>query len=249
MDADDAPASPLQATQSYGAAHDDDEEEAEADEAVCRAPIWHATQQYGSSQVGDYDDDDDDEAVRRSDWPDAPIAESPRALAARWVACGLEMDDEFSGEPSVTREDVECMSDMLSGDAHDELAGSMDVVAAAFAQAAEGEQQRERVSVGCAMRDGDGAGGSGSEAARALEGVDGAEQGASMATREAEGDDEDEAMVGDENVSAQGTQGGGNSTGGIKKRKPRRGKQKQSGARQAMALAQRRSAADEANGS
>ncbi|KOO34961.1 hypothetical protein Ctob_016618, partial [Chrysochromulina tobinii] len=34
MDADDAPAPPLQATQSYGAAHDDDEDDAEADEAA-----------------------------------------------------------------------------------------------------------------------------------------------------------------------------------------------------------------------
>ena len=82
------------------------------------------------------------------------------------------------------------------------------------------------------MRDGAGAGGSGSEAARALdgdggvvmgcEGVDGAEQGASLAAREAEGDDEDEAMVGDENVSLQRVEGGGGSTGGIKKKKPQR---------------------------
>ena len=91
MDADDAPATPLQATQSYGAAYVDDEEEAEADEAVRRAPLRHATQQYGLSQLGDDDEDDDDEAVRRSDWPDAPMTESPRALAARWAACGLEM--------------------------------------------------------------------------------------------------------------------------------------------------------------
>ncbi len=73
---------------------------------------------------------------------------------------------------------------------------------------------------------------SGSEAARALEGdgdsiigcegVDGAEQGASMAAREAEGDDEDEAMVGDENISMQMAGGGGCVTAGIKKKKPRR---------------------------
>ena len=229
MDADDASAPPLQATQSYGAAHDDDEEEAEADEAVCRAPIWHATQQYGSSQVGDYDDDDDDEAVRRSDWPDAPRTESPRALAARWAACGLEMDDELSGEPSVTREDVECMSDMMFGDAHDELASSMDALAAAQAQDAEREQQRERVSVGCVTRNDVGAGDSGSGAARALEGgddgvvmgcegVDGVEQGAFMAARAAEGDDEDEVMAGDENISVQRAEGGSGSIGGIKKR-------------------------------
>jgi hypothetical protein len=78
MDADDAPAPPLQATQSYGAAHVDDEEEAEVDEAVRRAPLRHATQQYGLSQMGDDNEDDDCEAVRRSDWPDTPIAESPK---------------------------------------------------------------------------------------------------------------------------------------------------------------------------
>jgi hypothetical protein len=119
------------------------------------------------------------------------------------------------------------------------------------AQEVEGwrEQQRERVSVGRAMRDGDGAGGSGSEAARALEGdcdgvmgcegVDGAEQGTSTAAREAEGDDEDEAMVGDENVSVQRTEGGSSSTGGIVKRKRNRGKQKSSGQRRQLAIAQR----------
>ena len=84
------------------------------------------------------------------------------------------------------------------------------------------------------MRDGDGAGGRcGSEAARALEGdgdgvigcegVDGAEQGASMAAREAEGDDEDEAMAVDENVSnMQMAEGCGGVTAGIKKKKPKR---------------------------
>jgi hypothetical protein len=234
MDADDAPAPLPQATQRYGAAHDDVEEEAEIDEAVRRAPIRHATQQYGLSQLGDDDEDDDDEAVRRSDWLDAPMTESPRALAARWAACGLEMDDELSGEPSMTREDVECTSDMLSGDAHDELASSMDVAVAAQAQVAEREQQRERVSVhvGRVMRDGVGAGGSGSEAARALEGdgdgvmgcegIDGAEQGASLAARAAEGDDEDEAMACDENVSMQMAEGCGGVTAGIKKKKPKR---------------------------
>ena len=82
------------------------------------------------------------------------------------------------------------------------------------------------------MRDGAGAGGSGSEAARALEGdgdcglgcegVDGVKQGASTAAREAEGDDEDEAMEGDENVSLQRAEEGGGSTGGIKKKRPPR---------------------------
>jgi hypothetical protein len=261
MDADDAPAPLPQATQRYGAAHDDVEEEVEIDEAVRRAPIRHATQQYCLSQLGDDDEDDDDEVVRRSDWPYAPMTESPRALAARWAACGLEMDDELSGEPSMTREDVECTSDMLSGNAHDELASSMDVVVAAQAQVAEREQQRERVSVGRVMRDGVGAGGSGSEAARALEGdcdgvmgcegVDGAEQGASTAAREAEGDDEDEAMAGDENISMQEAEGGGDVTGGIKKGKRRRGKQKGNGHRQWLATrgADLRLAADEASGS
>ena len=54
------------------------------------------------------------------------------------------------------------------------------------------------------------------------EGVDGAEQGASLAAREAEGDDEDEAMVGDENVSMQMAEGCGGVTAGIKKKKPKR---------------------------
>jgi len=234
MDADDAPAPPLQATQSYGAAHDDDEDDAEADEAVRRAPTWHATQQYDLPQMGDDDEDYDEEAVRRSAWPDAPMAESPRALAARWAACGLEMDDELSGESSATRKDVECMSDMMFGDAHDVLASSMDVAGAAQAQVAEREQQREKVSVGCAMRDDVGAGGSGSGAARALEGgddgvvtgcvgVDGAEQEASMAACEAEGDDEYEVTAGDENVSMQRPEGGSGSTSGIKKRGHRGG--------------------------
>ncbi len=43
-----------------------------------------------------------------------------------------------------------------------------------------------------------------------------------MAAREAEGDDEDEAMAGDENVSMQMAEGGSSSKGGIKKKKPRR---------------------------
>ena len=40
------------------------------------------------------------------------------------------------------------------------------------------------------------------------EGADDVEQGASMAARVAEGDDEDEAMAGDENVSGQRAEGG-----------------------------------------
>ena len=69
------------------------------------------------------------------------------------------------------------------------------------------------------------------------EGVDGGEQGASAAARKAEGDDEDEAMVGDENVSAQGAEGCSSSTGGIKKKKCKRSKRPNRGQRQWQALA------------
>ena len=51
---------------------------------------------YGWSQEDDEGGDDDDEVVRRPGWSDAQMAESPRGLAARWAACGLEMDDELS---------------------------------------------------------------------------------------------------------------------------------------------------------
>ena len=102
------------------------------------------------------------------------------------------------------------------------------------AQDAEGEQQSERVSVECVGRVDDGAGDGSSEARRGHvegeggvegcdEGADDVEQGASMAARVAEGDDEDEAMAGDENVSGQRAEGGGGSTGGIKKKKPQTG--------------------------
>ena len=47
------------------------------------------------------------------------------------------------------------------------------------------------------------------------EGADGVEQGASMAAREVEGDDEDEDMAGVENISMQRAEGGGGTTGGI----------------------------------
>ena len=93
--------------------------------------------------------------------------------------------------------------------------------------------------------DGVGVDGSGSGAARALEGVsdcamgcegaDGAEQGASMAARVAEDDDEDEVLAGDENVSMQEAVGGDGAMGGIKKGKRRRGKQKGTGHRQWLA--------------
>ena len=154
------------------------------------------------------------------------------------------MDDELSGER---------MSDV-----HDELLSSMDVVALVHAQDVEGEQQSERVSVECVGRVDDGVGGVSIEARRGHEGeggvegcdgVDGVEQGASTAAREAEGDDEDEAMAGDENVSAQHAEGGGSSTGGIKKRKRNRCKRLSSGQRQELTRREQRLAADEASGS
>ena len=43
-----------------------------------------------------------------------------------------------------------------------------------------------------------------------------------MAAQGAEGDDEDEAMAGVENVSVQRAEGGSGSSGGIKKKKPQR---------------------------
>ena len=116
-------------------------------------------------------------------------------------------------------------------DVHDELLSSMDVIAVVHAQDAEGEQQSERVSVECVGRVDDGVGGVSSEArlghegegsVEGCEGVDGVEQGASTAAREAEGDDEDEDMAGVENVSVQRAEGGSGSTGGIKKKKPQR---------------------------
>ena len=153
------------------------------------------------------------------------------------------------------------MSEMASDDAHDELMCSMDVIAEVHAQDAEREQHRDGVSVGCVRPDGDGAGGGSSEAGRALEGngsgvmgregADGIEQETSMAAHEAEGDDEDEAMAGDENISMQRAEGGGGTTGGIKKGKCRRGNRKDHGHRQWLATrgADLRPAADEASGS
>ena len=87
------------------------------------------------------------------------------------------------------------------------------------------ESSRERPN-------GDGAGGGSSEARRRLEGeddgvtgregVDGAEEGASMAASEAEGSDGDDVMAGKENVSMQRAEGSGGVTAGIKKKKPKR---------------------------
>ena len=135
---------------------------------------------------------------------------------------------------------------------------SMDVVAEVHAQDTEREQSREGPSVGCVRPDGDGAGGDGGEAGRALEGDDGgdmgregvddAEQGASMAVREAEGsDDEDEVLAGKENMSMQGAEGGGGSTGGIVKKKRKRSRQRNGRQRQEMAMIGRRLAADGAS--
>ena len=83
------------------------------------------------------------------------------------------------------------------------------------------------------------------------EGVDGVEQGASMAARGVEGEDEDEAMVGAENISMQRAEGGGGTTGGIKKGKRTRSKRPNGGQRQRQATerADRLLAADEASGS
>jgi len=90
-------------------------------------------------------------------------------------------------------------------------------------------------------------------------GVDGGARGRRAAgaaeregVREAEGDDEDEAMAGDENISMQEAEGGGgDATGGIKKGKRTRSKRPNGGQRQrqAMERADRRLAADEASGS
>jgi hypothetical protein len=112
MIVDDVAAPLLQATQLYGTVNEDIEEESEVDEAVRRAPSWQATQQHGVSLAGEDAVDDDDEAVQRCGWFDARLAESTKGLAARWAACGLEMDDELTGELSAASEVAECMSEM-----------------------------------------------------------------------------------------------------------------------------------------
>ena len=82
------------------------------------------------------------------------------------------------------------------------------------------------------------------------EGVDGVEQGASMAAREAESD-EDEAMAGDENVPVKRADGGSSSIGSIAiaKKKRNKGKRLNRGQRlrQSMAMTVQRPAADEAS--
>ena len=141
----DVAAVPLQATQGYGMS-----QEAGADEAVRRAPTWHATQQYGGSQEDGEGGDYDDEAVRRPCWSDARMAESPRSLVARWAACGLEMDDELTGEPSEAGADVECLSALAPGNEHDESMSDVGAEAEALVCVAEREQQRE-VLVECVV--------------------------------------------------------------------------------------------------
>ena len=89
---------------------------------------------------------------------------------------------------------------------------------------------------------GDDAGGGGSEARRGHEGeggvegrvgADGVGQMAMKVAHEDEGDDGDEAMEGDENISLQRAERGSGSSGGIiKKGKRTRGKRKGTGHRQ-----------------
>ena len=227
----DGAAMPLLATQSYGLSQEDDDEEVGADEAVRRVPTWHATQQYGCSQEdggeGGYDDD---EAVRRPDWSDALMVESPRGLAARWAACGLEMDDELTGEASEAGSDGGGLSALAIDDEHDVMMSDMGVVAEALVCDAECEQQREVLveRVVCVGAD---VGGGDSEARRGHEGeggvgdcvgADGVEQRTARAAYEVEGDDGDEVIEGDENCSLQHAEGGSGLTGGIMKGKRRR---------------------------
>ena len=187
------------------------------------------------------------------------MAESPRDLAARWAACGLEMDDELAGEPSDVKSDGGGLSALAPDDEHDVRMSDVGVEAEALVCDAECEQQREVLveRVVCVGAD---VGGGDSEARRGhegecgvegCEGVNGVEQGASTVAREAEGSDEDDAMVGDENASIQRAEGGGGTTGGIKKGKRRRGKQKCQGDRQWLAArrANRQLAVGEASGS
>ena len=153
------------------------------------------------------------------------MAESPRDLAARWAACGLEMDDELTGEPSEAGADVEGSRALAPGDEHDAMMGDcMGAEAEALARDAERVQQRE-VPVECVVCVDDDAGCGGSEGRRAHEGEGGVEgresacgreQRAARAAHEAEGDHDDEAMEGDENMPVQ------RADGGIKKKRPPR---------------------------
>ena len=163
------------------------------------------------------------------------MAESPRDLAARWAACGLEMDDELTGVPSEAGADDEGMSAMAPGDEHDVMMSDVGAEADAPARDVEREQQRE-VPVECVVCVGDDGGGGGSEVRRGhegeggvegCEGVDGVEQRAVRAAHETEGGDVDEAIEGYENISLQHAEGGSGPTGGIKKR-GHRGRSKES---------------------
>ena len=148
------------------------------------------------------------------------------------------MDDELIGEPSEAGADDEGMSAMAPGDEHDVMMSDMGAEAEALACDAEREQHRD-VLVECVVCVGDDMGGGGSEARRGhqgeggvegCEGADGVEQRegvrATSAAHEVEGDDGDEAMAGDENISMQRAEGVSGSTGGIKKKKNKRSKQR-----------------------
>ena len=139
----DRAAAPPQVTQGYGMSQEDSDDEAGADEAVRRASTWHATQLYGCSQEDGEGGDDDDEAVRRLDRSVGQMVESPRGLAARWAARGLEMDDELTGELSEAGSDVEGSSALAPGNEHDESMSDVGAEAEALVCDAECEQQRE----------------------------------------------------------------------------------------------------------
>jgi hypothetical protein len=186
------------------------------------------------------------------------MAESPRDLAARWAACGLEMDDELTGEPSEAGPDGGGLSALAPDDEHDAMMSDAGVEAEALVCDAECEQQREVLveRVVCVGAD---VGGGDSEARRGhvgeggvegCVGADGVEQRAARAALEAVGDDGDEAMAGDENNSLQRAEGSSSLIGGIKKAKRRRGKQKCAGHRQRQAAtgAVRQLAVGEASG-
>ena len=154
---------------------------------------------------------------------------------------GLEMDDELTGGPSEAGSDCGGLSAMAPGDVHDVMMSDMGAVAEALVRDAGREQQRE-VLVECVVCVGDDAGGGGSEARRGHEGeggvegrvgADGVGQMAMRVAHEDEGDDGDEAMEGDENISLQRAERGSGSSGGIiKKGKRTRGKRKGTGHRQ-----------------
>ena len=135
------------------------------------------------------------------------------------------------GEPSEAVVDAEGSSALAPGDVHDVMMSDGGVMAEALARDAVREQQRDVLveCVVCVL--GADVGGCGSEARRGqegeggvegCEGADGVEQRAARAALEAVGDDGDEALAGDENISRQRAEGGSSMTGGIKKKKPQR---------------------------